>query len=82
MKPRSVGELGSTWPAFPAATATQRPRVVSALSIHRAIALDVSWACPFVPRLMLIDSGSGVPLPSLAARSSRYSTASAMRVES
>ncbi len=75
-KSLSSAQRGSTCPALPAATVTHLPRVANALSIQRAIVLEVSWACPFVPRLMLIDTGSGVrssfrSAPSRAARSSR-----------
>ena len=38
--PRSPANCGASWPAFPAATQTQRPGVISAASIQRQIALD------------------------------------------
>ena len=66
MKPVSSGLSGFSCPAFPAATHTHLPPRQRA-SIQRETGLESSCACPFVPRLMLIEIGN----PSSSATASR-----------
>jgi hypothetical protein len=50
-----------SWPALPDATQTLRPGRLSARSIQRLTAAESSWPAPLVPRLMLIETGTGAP---------------------